>query len=131
MAVKSFQSASGVKLRNENRFALCGLISEAKTFRNLKVHPNVMKYFGICTAKLRKVELKVVLEYCPNGSLNKFLTTMLNSADHERSFINNSTNETGSTGDMDTMLLKCCSEIANGFEYLISENVSRSITILH
>lgn len=129
-AVKVFKASSGDGLQTEDLVALRGLISEAETLRHLRVHQNCVKYYGICTADLRQGELTLVLEYCSNGSLQKFLTTALNSTDNDNTYTNLSTNMNASTDEVHALLLKWCSEIANGLEYLASEGVSRNITLI-
>lgn len=120
--MKAFKSAPGAKLETENLMALYGLISEAKTLRNLKAHSNVVKFFGLCASKVRQGELQIVLEYCSRGSLNNMLPSLQSSTDlgslHSNKFVE--TSEKTSEGPL---LLKWSIEIANGFEYLISQNV--------
>ncbi|ODM97481.1 Tyrosine-protein kinase transforming protein kit [Orchesella cincta] len=58
---------------NLNAQYLRTLLKEVKIMMYVGQHPKIVGLLGCCTANLRKGELFLVLEYCENGSLEKFL----------------------------------------------------------
>lgn len=97
------------------------LIYEIKILAFVGCHRNITHLFGALTNKIKMGEMYVVFEYWANGSLKDYLDNSTYVSDKSSAFNggNSSTRHLIDRSD----LLKFCTEICCGMEYLSSRNV--------
>ncbi|OXA52829.1 Vascular endothelial growth factor receptor 3 [Folsomia candida] len=112
------------------------LLIELKIMSFIGRNPYIVNLLGACTTDIRKREVYIIVEFCENGSLEKFLkshrsdfasfhgTNLRYSAEPQRStvFYENQPGARPMKIGIDT-LLKFSREIACGMEYLASRKV--------
>lgn len=57
-------------------------LRELKILAYVGDHPNIIQFYGACTANIRKCQVHMVLEFCENGDLLQFLRN------HKDDFVN-------------------------------------------
>lgn len=122
VAVKVWKAPNGMKLQNIDFFSLRNLISEANILEEIGEHPNIIKFFGLCTLCAHEVQL--VLEFCPLGSLLCYLR------EHRKDEILDANNQheesslvQGRRAEWVLNMTKWTLDVASGLEYLSSKNV--------
>ncbi|CAG7828347.1 unnamed protein product [Allacma fusca] len=111
------------------------LLSEIKIMMTIGSHPSVVNFIGALTQDLRDGKLLIVVEFCENGSLEKYLRKYRNNYIDQiqddvivvpESELDNSTQcyETCEKKPLDTRtLVTWAYEIASGMEYLATKKV--------
>lgn len=125
VAVKDF-TAINVRgqISREDFSILRGLISEANVMQDLEHHTNIIKFYGVCKKKLRGGKLKLVVEYCPMGSLVEFLKALKKSDASTDRYANFDLDMAPDSAQLKTTMLRWSVQIASGLEYLASKRVS-------
>lgn len=112
--------------------SLKGLMSEIKLLGFIGMHDNIVRLYGACTKNLKDGQLLVLLEFCENGSLLKYLhsikpddpTEHVLEMEDDNARYKNMKSKNSLDPELSKKFLKWSTDICNGMEYLASKGVS-------
>ena len=92
------------------------LMSEIKILDKLDVHLNLVNMIGACTTQLKEGKLWLLLEYCPQSDLKRFLLK-------NREAILHDLKPKTTSDEFERVFIKWGHGIAKGLEYLFSKRI--------
>ena len=93
------------------------LMSEIKILDKLDVHLNLVNMIGACTTQLEKGKLWLLLEYCPQSDMKKFLLR------NREAIIKDLKPKRTSDSEFERVFIKWAHGITKGMEYLFTKRI--------